>query len=211
LIQLKDTSYQTPSGIQILSNVTATFYKNDNIGILAAPGSGKSTIAKLLCNTYAPTEGAINILGRVSWPIGFAGAFHPELTGKRNLQLIADITGQNYLQMIFWCEKFGRLTEQLNYPLKNYTPADRAMIAYCCSLGSEADWFISDENISVGSSDMLHSCVKAIKSKTKDSGLVLISKNKNQISRFCDRYFVLLKSKLIEVETVELADKLLYL
>ena len=49
-------------------------------------GAGKSTLLKLLSRVTAPTEGDIDIYGRIASMLEVGTGFHDELTGKRSIR-----------------------------------------------------------------------------------------------------------------------------
>ena len=62
MLELKNLSYQTPEGKEILRNVTLQI--NDRFVAVTGPnGSGKSTLAKLIAGIYTPTSGQILLDG----------------------------------------------------------------------------------------------------------------------------------------------------
>jgi Fe-S cluster assembly ATP-binding protein len=62
MLELKNVSYQTPDGKEILRNVTLQI--NDRFVAVTGPnGSGKSTLAKLIAGIYTPTSGKILLDG----------------------------------------------------------------------------------------------------------------------------------------------------
>ena len=49
-----------------LNGVDLTVHKGEALGIIGCNGAGKSTLLKLLCRVTAPTEGEIDIYGRIA-------------------------------------------------------------------------------------------------------------------------------------------------
>jgi ATP-binding cassette subfamily B protein len=64
-IEFRNVSFTYPdSGIQALQNVSFTIEKGQSLAIIGKTGSGKSTVASLLCRLYDPTEGEVLIDGK---------------------------------------------------------------------------------------------------------------------------------------------------
>ena len=64
-IEFKNVSYIYPNtGIKALENLSFTIYAGQSLAIMGKTGSGKSTIALLLCRLIDPTEGEILIDGK---------------------------------------------------------------------------------------------------------------------------------------------------
>lgn len=64
-IEFKNVSLIYPdSGIQALKNISFKIESGKSLGILGSTGSGKSSIANLICRMYDPTEGKVMIDGQ---------------------------------------------------------------------------------------------------------------------------------------------------
>ena len=65
-----------------LNGVSFTVNKGEAVGIIGSNGAGKSTLPKLLTHVTAPTEGDIDLYGRVASMLEVGTGFHPEMTGR---------------------------------------------------------------------------------------------------------------------------------
>ncbi len=61
----------------VLDRASFTLKQGICYGILGINGAGKSTTMRILAGTEEPTKGKVYRGRRVSWPLGFAGGFHP--------------------------------------------------------------------------------------------------------------------------------------
>jgi ABC-2 type transport system ATP-binding protein len=77
-----------------LDNVDLTVDAGQLRGLLGPNGAGKTTLLRLLFGLVRPDSGEISVQGRLS---GFVEdpTFYPYLSGRRNLQLLAALDGQN--------------------------------------------------------------------------------------------------------------------
>src|SRR5436305_2093888 len=77
----------------VLNDVSCVFPLGVSVGVLGGNGSGKSTFLRLVAGTQEPTRGKIRRRCRVSWPLGFSGAFAGSLTGAENTRFASRIYG----------------------------------------------------------------------------------------------------------------------
>ena len=68
-----------------LNGIDLTIYQGEAIGIIGGNGAGKSTMLKLLSRVTAPTEGEIDINGRVTSMLEVGTGFNGEMTGRENV------------------------------------------------------------------------------------------------------------------------------
>src|SRR3954464_4956778 len=76
-----------------LRNVSMDIAPGEVIGLRGPNGAGKSTLLKLLSRITLPTEGRIELRGRVASLLEVGTGFHPELTGRENVFLNGAILG----------------------------------------------------------------------------------------------------------------------
>ena len=206
MIALQDVTrlQRTDNGnLVLLSNATEQFKRNERVGILAAPGTGKSSIARMLAGVEKPDSGRIFRQGKVSWPIGFAGGFHPELSAAENITYLSNLVGQDPIEAISFCIEFAGFADSIRQKLKTFSPGQRAAIAYSFSLSVACDMYIADEVIGIGDPEMRLRCRAMLDRRLEKAGLVFLSKNPTQLKNRCTRFFVLIDSKLVPCEDMD--------
>lgn len=189
----------------ILAGATARFIPRERVGILAAAGAGKSTLARLFSGIEPPNGGAVLRQGRISWPMGFAGAFHPELSAATNITLIAAMIGQDPGRTLAFCDQFGGFAGRLDRAVKSFSPVERATLAFSLSLAVPCDTYIADEGIGAGDADMRARCDAMLDRRLASAGLVFLSRNPAQIRKYCTTFYVLIGGRLVPCPDVDVA------
>ena len=169
----------------------------ERVGILAARGSGKSVIARLLCGIDRPDSGVVLRQGRPSQPLGSAGVLHPDLTVAENIAIVARLTGEDPYTLTAQCELLGELGPILHRQMKTVSPAQRAAVAWCVSASVTCDTYVADDTIGFGLGRQRDLSEAFLMQRLDHAGLVFLSSNPQQIGRFCTRNFVLISGRLV--------------
>lgn len=215
MIELRNVSLYAPGLFQrqpILLDASARFGPRERVGILAAPGSGKTTLARLLAGIDRPDRGTVLSSGRISWPIGFAGFLHPEITVRANLETFARLVGMTPASVVAFCEAFVGIDGLPGMLMRQLTPTQRATLAYACALAvpGPATW-IADEVISVGEAQHRQRCNEILTERLTEGGLIFISRSPRLLRAWCHRYLVLIDRRLVPCEDVDVAQEALEL
>lgn len=194
----------------ILEDATATFRLGERTGILAAPGTGKSTIARMLCGIEQPDFGTVHAGCPVSWPIGFAGFLHPSLSVRDNLAIFSRMLGISSVAVEEFCIEFCGIENLRNKRMSELTPTQRAMLAYACALANpEPSMWIADEVITIGEPRDRAKCDEVLSQRLANGGLIFLSRNLRVLKAYCDRFFVLINKRLMPCEDPDVAQEML--
>ena len=153
MIELKGLSkaYSLRGGDRkvIADNLTFTIPER-NIAILGRNGMGKSTLLRLLAGIEKFDSGEIIRHRSISWPIGFRGSFHRELSGIENVRFIARIYGQDTEKITEFVKEFSELGNFFYEPVKTYSSGMGARLAFGASMAVEFGCYLIDEVLEVG-------------------------------------------------------------
>src|SRR5450756_963603 len=93
------------------------------LGIIGRNGAGKTTLLKVLSHITEPTEGRVEISGRVASLLEVGTGFHQELTGRENIQLNGAILGMSRAEVRGKFDEiveFSGIARFLDTPVKRY-------------------------------------------------------------------------------------------
>ena len=175
----------------VADNINLVFPAGRSVGLLGRNGAGKSTLLKMIAGTMDPTEGEIISHGTMSWPVGFAGSFHSELTGAQNARFIARIYGVDTDEMIDFVRDFANLGGHFNLPFRTYSSGMKSRLAFGISMAVPFDTYLVDEVTSVGDAAFRKKSGEVFRARMEHAGAVVVSHGMGQIREMCDAGAVL--------------------
>lgn len=187
----------------ILYPTTISIPTHRAIGILGHNGVGKSTLLRLLSGVEAPDTGVIVRNARLSWPLGFAGGFHPDLSARENLKFIAALHGVPTDEATAFVEDFAELGHYFDEPVRTYSAGMRARLAFGASLAVDFDCYLVDEITAVGDRRFNEKWRTEFARRRERSGLLLISHSVNTIRQYCELALVMRDGLLIPFDDLE--------
>ena len=185
-----------------LNGVDLTIYQGEAVGIIGHNGAGKSTLLKLLSRVTAPTEGEIDINGRIASMLEVGTGFNGELTGRENVYMNGAILGMTKSEIDAKMEQiieFSEVREFIDTPVKRYSSGMFVKLAFSVAAHLDAEIMIMDEVLAVGDMAFQTKCLDKMREAAKQDGrtVLYVSHNMNTIRKLCDRCIVLDKGKVV--------------
>lgn len=191
-----------------LNGIDLKIRKGEALGIIGKNGAGKSTLLKLLCRVTAPTEGTIDIYGRIASMLEVGTGFHPEMTGRENVYMNGAILGMSKAEVDKKMEQiinFSEVGDFIDTPVKRYSSGMYVKLAFSVAAHLDSEIMIMDEVLAVGDMKFQQKCLDKMKdaSTTQGKTVLYVSHNMNTIRQLCDRCIVLDEGRIIYNGDVE--------
>ena len=185
-----------------LNGIDLTVYKGEALGIIGGNGAGKSTMLKLLSRVTAPTEGEIDIYGRIASMLEVGTGFNGEMTGRENVYMNGAILGMTKAEIDAKMEdiiEFSEVREFIDTPVKRYSSGMYVKLAFSVAAHLDSEIMIMDEVLAVGDMAFQKKCLDKMRDAAKKEGrtVLYVSHNMNTIRQLCDRCIVLDKGKVV--------------
>ena len=187
----------------VIDNVSFQLPPGKSVALLGRNGAGKSTLLQLIAGTMRPDSGRIVSDGSISWPVGFAGSFHPELTGAQNVRFIARIYGVDTDSLLEFVEDFAEIGKHFHMPVRSYSSGMKSRLAFGTSMGIRFDTYLVDEVTAVGDQQFRRKSRTVFAERMKTSGAVLVTHILPEVREFCDEAMVLEDGKLTYFEDLD--------
>lgn len=175
----------------VLNDISFQIKKGQAVGLIGKNGCGKSTMLKLISRIIYPTEGTVQVNGRVSSLLELGAGFHPDMSGRENIYTNASIFGLTKKEIdkrLNDIIKFSELEKFIDCPVRTYSSGMYMRLAFSVAINVDADILLIDEILAVGDVSFQAKCFERLK-EIKDAGttIVLVSHSPAQIEQICDR------------------------
>jgi lipopolysaccharide transport system ATP-binding protein len=191
--------------IWALRDVSFEIQPGEVVGVIGRNGAGKSTLLKLLSHITSPTEGKIEIYGRVGSLLEVGTGFHPELTGRDNIYLNGAILGMKRWEINKKFDEivgFAEIEKFLDTPAKHYSSGMYMRLAFAVAAHLEPEILLVDEVLAVGDMAFQKKCLGKMGEVAKEGRTVLfVSHNMAAITQLCDTSLLLDQGTIQDIDT----------
>ncbi len=206
MIRLEDLSkaYSVQGASRVVArNITATFPKGSSVALLGRNGAGKSSLLRMIAGTMDPDSGRVVSDGLVSWPVGFGGSFHGDLSGAQNTRFVARIYGVDTDALCAFVTDFAELGDYFHMPFRTYSSGMRARLAFGVSMGIGFDTYLVDEVTSVGDAAFRQKSEAMLRARMESSSAIVVSHSMELLRRICSSGAVLENGELTWYDSLD--------
>ncbi len=190
-----------------LRNVSFEVRAGDVVGIIGRNGAGKSTLLKILSRITIPSQGRIELVGRVGSLLEVGTGFHPELTGRENVFLNGAILGMRRAEIAKRFDQivdFAGVQQFIDTPVKRYSSGMYVRLAFAVAAHLQTEILIVDEVLAVGDIDFQRKCLGKMQEVAGSGRTVLfVSHNMSAVQRLCKRAILLRNGALAAAGNVD--------
>lgn len=184
-----------------LRQASFAVHRGETVGIIGRNGSGKSTLLQIIAGTLAPTEGEIEVNGRVTALLELGSGFNPEFTGRENVLMNGAILGLSNEEIAARFDEiveFADIGEFIEQPVKLYSSGMALRLAFAVQAIVPKEILIVDEALAVGDEAFQRKCMRTLEQFRESGGTVLlVSHSAQTIVRQCSRCLFLHNGQLV--------------
>ena len=175
---------------EALNGVSFDVAAGKTFGIVGRNGSGKSTMLKLIAGIGRPTEGTVNVHGRVSALIELGAGFHPEISGRENVYINGMMLGLTKREIAARFDdivRFAEIEDFIDAPVKTYSSGMYMRLGFAVAIHVDPDVLLVDEVLAVGDEAFTHKCLdKFAEFRRRGRTVLLVTHSLDLVTRFCD-------------------------
>jgi lipopolysaccharide transport system ATP-binding protein/teichoic acid transport system ATP-binding protein len=160
---VRDVSFDVPQGTVL--------------GIIGVNGAGKSTLMRTVAGILPPTEGRVEVRGRVSTLLALGVGFNAEFSGRDNVVLGGLAAGLRRDQIEAKYEEiadFAELGDFMDLPMRAYSSGMYGRLAFSVAIHMEPDILLVDEALSVGDARFKRKCLAKMRELSAQERTILI-------------------------------------
>lgn len=183
-----------------LKHVSFAVEQGESLAVIGSNGAGKSTLLGLVAGISQPDEGAVTVDGQVTALLELGSGFHPDLTGRENVQLNAALLGMSRRQTAAAFEhivEFSGIREFIDEPLRTYSTGMVMRLAFSVAINRDPEILLIDEVLAVGDAAFQAKCIDKIHEFREAGKTLLCVSHTPMIGKLCDRAIWLDHGELI--------------
>jgi len=187
----------------VIDNLNLTIATGKSLALLGRNGAGKSTLMQIIAGNMRADEGRVITDGAISWPVGLAGAVHPNLSGAQNTRFIARVYGVETEELVDFVQDFAQLGPHFYMEVRTYSAGMRSRLNFGLSMGIKFDTYLIDEVTGAGDAAFRSRSVALFHERMSTSDAIMVNHNLNELKEFCDAALVLEHGKLTYFEDLD--------
>lgn len=172
-----------------LRDVSFDLQPGEVVGVIGRNGAGKSTLLKVLSRITAPTQGRIEVLGRLTSLLEVGTGFHAELSGRENIFLNGAILGMTRSEVARKFDEivaFAEVDKFIDTPVKRYSSGMYVRLAFAVAAHLETDVLLVDEVLAVGDAAFQRKSLGKMSDVAKGGRtVVFVSHNLSAVRNLC--------------------------
>jgi ABC-type polysaccharide/polyol phosphate transport system ATPase subunit len=193
--------HKGPTHFWALRDVSFQVEHGQSLAVIGPNGAGKSTLLQVLAQILEPTEGMIEVNGRISSLLTLGAGFDPELSGRDNIELAGAFMGMEHRDMqarMPGIIAFADIGQFIDAPIKTYSSGMNARLGFSIATAVDPDVLLLDEVLSTGDATFRARSQERVKELMRSArAIVLVTHDMHWATEFCNRAILLERGNVV--------------
>lgn len=163
--------------VEALKGVSFEVTRGSVFGVIGHNGAGKSTLFRVLTGIYPPSNGRVEIRGRLTPLLTLGVGFNAELTGRDNILLGGLANGFSLEEIKDRREAiiaFADIGEAIDYPMRTYSSGMGGRLGFSIAAHLDPDILLIDEALAAGDARFKAKSTEAITNLCMNDATVMV-------------------------------------
>ena len=188
-------------GVWAVRGVDLEVARGETVGLVGRNGCGKSSLLQMICGTLEPTEGAIEVRGRIAALLELGAGFNRDFTGRENIRINAAILGLSAQEIEARMDQviaFADIGDYVDRPVAHYSSGMFARLAFSVAVHVDPDVLVVDEILAVGDEAFQRKCFARIEEiRSTGAAVLFVSHAASAVVELCDRALVMDRGEVL--------------
>src|SRR5262249_14288820 len=157
-------------------------------------------LLKLVAGILKPSQGCLDVSGKVSALIELGAGFHPEISGRENVVINGVMLGLSRRQIeekLPEIVAFSGLQDFIDQPVKTYSSGMYVRLGFAVAVHVDPDILVVDEVLAVGDEAFARRCLDTIAAfSARGKTIFFVSHSLVLVEELCDRVLYLEKGRV---------------
>jgi len=184
-----------------LRHINFRLEHGESLAVIGPNGAGKSTLLQVLAGIIVPSEGDIDVRGKVSSLLTLGAGFDQELSGRDNIMLAGAFMGMSHQELMGRIDgiiEFADINQFIDAPIKTYSSGMRARLGFAIATSVDPDVLLIDEVLATGDQAFRDkSKARILEIAASARAIVLVTHDMTWVTEFCNRAMLIEKGTLV--------------
>lgn len=186
--------------VNALQGLDLTIQPGEAVALVGRNGSGKSTFLSLIGGIFLPSAGSLTVRGRVAPLLELGAGFHPDLSGRENIEMNGVILGLTRRQVEERTDSiidFAELRRFIDAPMRTYSSGMFVRLGFSIAVHTDSEILVVDEALAVGDEEFQEKCFARIETlKAEGRTILFVSHDMTDVVRVATRAVWMDRGKL---------------
>jgi ABC-type polysaccharide/polyol phosphate transport system ATPase subunit len=193
--------------VRALEDITLDVRSGDRLALVGHNGAGKSTLLRVMAGVYEPTNGHIEIGGKVSPLFNVSPGLDHDDTGYENIMTCGLFLGMSREEIVEKTPEiaaFSELGEYLHLPVRTYSTGMLTRLGFAIATAIDPEILLLDEGLGAGDARFAEKARARVASLVNRANILILASHSSSLLRqMCNKAALLQHGRLLVAGDIE--------